>query len=95
MVDADSWLHAYDGHSFMRKVKANGHVMVDSMPYYVKRPFVRQHVALRVDAQAGQFVVEANGREVQRLAIKGLGHGTLPFTTFLERLCAAARARRL
>ena len=39
----------------------------------------------------GQFVVEADGQEVQRLAIKGIGLGSLPFVTFVERLCAEAR----
>lgn len=53
-----------------------------------------QHIALRVDAHAGQFVVEADGREVQRLVIKGIGAGTLPFATFMERLCAEARTLR-
>ena len=95
MVDADRWLQRYDGHSFARKVKANGQVMVADMPYYVQAALVKQPVALRVDAAAGQFVVEANGRAVQRLAIKGLGQGMLPFATFVERLCATACARRL
>jgi len=93
-VDADQWLHAYDGHSFVRKVAANGQVLVDEVPYYIKIALRRQHVALRVDAAAGQFVVEADGREVQRVAIKGIGVGRLPFGTFVEHLCAEARTRR-
>ncbi len=88
LVDADRWLHAYDDHRFMRHVKANGQVMV--VPYYVKTTLAKQAVAMRVDADAGQFVVEANGQEIQRLAIKGIGQGVLPFTTFVERLCANA-----
>jgi len=95
VVDADRWLQRYDGHSFARKVKANGHVMVADAPYYVKVALRKQHVALRVDAAAGQFVVEVDGRAVQRLAIKGLGRGTLPFTTFVEQLCAEARTIRM
>jgi len=42
----------------------------------------------------GQFVVEADGREVQRLAIKGLGVGRLPFTSFVEHLCMEVRTLR-
>jgi len=45
-------------------------------------------------AAAGQFVVETDGREVRRLAIKGIGLGRLPFAIFLERLCAEARTAR-
>jgi len=91
LVDADRWLHAYDDHRFMRHVKANGQVLVADVPYYVKTTLAKQAVAMRVDADAGQFVVEANGQEVQRLAIKGIGQGVLPFTTFVERLCGNAR----
>jgi hypothetical protein len=90
VVDADRWLYAYDGQSFVRKVKANGRVVVADASYYVKAALAKQHVALRVDAEVGQFVVEADGREVQRLAIKGLGVGMLPFATFVERLCSEA-----
>ncbi len=93
-VDADRWLHTYDGHSFVRKVRPGGSVTVADMPYYLKAHLVRQHVALRVDATLGQFVVEANGQEVQRLAIKGIGVGRLPFTNFVEHLCAEARTLR-
>ena len=91
LVDADRWLEVYDGHTFVRKVKANGHVLVADAPYYVKVALAKQRVALRVDARAGQFVVEADGREAQRLAIKGIGLGSLPFATFVERLCSDSR----
>ncbi len=87
-VDADAWLQAYDGHSFARKVRHGGSVTVADVPYYLKAHLVGQQVGLRVDAATGQFVVEANGQAVQRLAIKGLGLGLLPFTTFVDRLCA-------
>ena len=94
VVQADRWLEAYDGHSFVRKVRRDGHVRVDEVPYYLKVALRRQHVALRVDAALGQFVVEADGREVQRIAIKGIGVGHLPFPRFVEHLCAEARTRR-
>ena len=51
----------------------------------------KQYVGLRVDATTGHFVVEADGRAVQRLEIKGIGQGVLPFATFVERLCATTR----
>jgi hypothetical protein len=91
LVDTDRWVQCYDGQRFVRKVKTNGHVLVADARYYVKAALARQHVALRVDAAMREFVVEANGQELQRLAIKGLGHGTLPFATFVDRLCADTR----
>ena len=92
LVDDDRWIHTYDGQIFRRKVQLGGRVSVADLPYYVKMPLLGQQVALRVDAAANQFVVEAGGQEVQRLAIKGLGYGMLPFTTFVQRLCADLRA---
>jgi hypothetical protein len=68
--------------------------MVADTSYYVKVTLAKQHVALRVDAELGQFVVEADGQEVQRLAIKGIGIGRLPFTKFVELGCAEARTLR-
>ncbi len=91
MVNADRWLEAYDSHSFVRKVRRAGHVTVADVSYYVKVALAGQHVVLRVDAPAGQFVVEMDRRAVQRLHIKGLGQGTLPFATFVERLCTDLR----
>ncbi len=91
-MDADRWLAAYDGHVFMRTVQPGGRVSVADQPYYVTMPLLGQQIAVRVDAQAGQFVVEAGEQAVQRLAIKGLGDGMLPFTTFVQRLCTDLRA---
>jgi len=89
VVDADRWLDAYDGHVFARKVLRGGLVLVGDIAYYVKVALVKQHVALRVDAKTGVFVVEADGHDVQRIPIKGVGLGTLPFTT----LCGADQYR--
>ena len=47
----------------------------------------KQHSALRVDAEADHFVVEADGREVQRLTSTGLGQGVVPLALFGERGC--------
>jgi hypothetical protein len=68
--------------------------MVADTPYYVKVALATQQVALRVDAELGQFVVEADGQEVQRLAIKGIGQGRLPFATFVDHVCMEARTQR-
>jgi hypothetical protein len=94
LVDADRWLPAYHGHSFVRKVKANGRVVVADTSDYVKAALAKQHVALRVDADLGQVVVEVDGREMQHLAIKGLGQGTLEIATFVDRLGTEARTIR-
>ncbi len=95
VVNADRWLHAYDGQCFVRKVRQRGNVTIAEQCYYVKASFVGQQVGVRVDAAASQFVVEADGQEVQRFAIKDIGMGLLPFTTFVERLCAEPRTVKI
>lgn len=67
---------------------------VANRPYYVKMGLAKQFVGLRVDAARGQFVVEADGCAVQRLAITGLGIGRLPFASFVKLGCAEARTLR-
>ena len=98
-VDADRWLHTSDGHSHpkgtRRNVTASGHDHMADLLYYVHAALRKQYVALRVDATAGQFVVEVDGQAVQRLGIKGIRQGVLPFTTCVDRLCAAARTLRV
>jgi hypothetical protein len=94
LVDGDRWLHAYDGHSFVRRVQRGGQVMVADVPYFVKAALAGQHVSLRVDAETGRFVVEVDGRVVQHIAIKGIDVGRVSFATFVEHVCAQARTLR-
>ena len=86
VVDPDRWLKTYDGRRFTRKVARDTHISVDDERYYITQALVGKYVTLRVDARAGEFVVEAEDQEVKRLPIKGLGSGPLSFELYLERM---------
>ncbi len=95
VVDPDRWVAALDGQRFVRKVTADTHISVDDERYSGSQALVGQYVTLRVDAAAGEFVVEHHDQEVKRLPIKGLGSRPVPFAVFVERMCGEARADRL
>jgi hypothetical protein len=95
MVDPDRWVQELDGRRFVRKVGRDTQVSVDDDLYYTSQGLVGKSVSLRVDAAAGEFVVEYEDQEVKRLAIKGLGSGPLPFEAYLARICGEARTDRL
>ncbi len=94
MVDPDRWLKAYDGRRFTRKVARDTHISVDDERYYITQALVGKYVTLRVDAAAGELVVEHQQQEIKRLALKGLGSGPIAFDAYLEQMCAEARAAR-
>jgi transposase InsO family protein len=72
MVDPDAWLTAFDGQVYLRKVKTNGQVMVDSAPYYVKSALAGQVVTLVVNAAERVFDVLLGQDRIKQLPLKGL-----------------------
>ena len=94
MVDPDRWVQELDGRRFVRKVGRDTQVSVDDERYYISQALVGKSVSLRVDAAAGEFVVEYQDVEVKRVPIKGLGSGPLPFEAYLARICGEARTDR-
>jgi hypothetical protein len=94
VVDPDAWLHAVDGRSYVRKVRENGTVLVDDIPYYLGQTLAGQHVGMQVDAPSSEFVVMHRGQEVKRLPIKGLVGGVLSFDQFVAVLVEQARTER-
>ena len=91
IVDPDAWLHTVDGRSYVRKVRTNGSVLVDEVPYYITQDLAGQYVALRVETATRTFVVVHHGQEIKRLAIKGLQHRLLSFDAFVDLLAEQAR----
>jgi hypothetical protein len=72
VIDVDGWLKAVDRQCFKRRVNSRGKVSVNRSCYYVSRSMAGRYVVLRVDAQAKAFHVEAQGRRVKTIPIKGL-----------------------
>jgi hypothetical protein len=90
IVDPDAWLRAVDGRAYLRKVRTNGSVLVDEVPYYIAQDLAGQYVTLRVEAATRAFVVVHHGKEIKRLAIKGLQHRLLSFDAFVDLLVQQA-----
>jgi hypothetical protein len=94
LVDPDAWLQTVDGRSYVRKVRENGTVLVDDIPYYLGSTLAGQYVGMQVDASSREFVVLYHGQEVKRLPIKGLVGAVLPFDQFVAVLAEQARTER-
>ncbi len=97
VVDPDAWLHHVDGQHFVRKVRANGTVLLDDVSYYVKQALAGQYVDICVDASARELVVWHQHQPLKRLAIKGLQNTLLPFEQFVALMAeqACSEQRRL
>ena len=95
VVDPDRWVQELEGQRFVRKVGRDTQVSIDDERYDTTQELVGKSVSLRVDAAAGEFVVEYQDQEMKRLPIKGLGSGPLPVDAYLARMCAEARSDRL
>ncbi len=97
MVDPDAWLHHVDGQHVVRKIRANGTILLDDVSYYVKQALAGQYVDICVDAATRELVVWCQHRPVKRLAIKGLHQKRLPFEQFVELMAeqACSEERRL
>src|SRR5438270_9496881 len=44
LVDPDAWLHQVDGQHFMRKIRANGTILLDEVSYDVKQALAGQDI---------------------------------------------------
>ena len=72
MVDPDHWLEVLDGQRYVRKVRSNGTVKVDSVYYYVDQAWAGKYVSLQLDATQRAFVVEYREQPIKTLPLKGL-----------------------
>ena len=95
VVDPDRWIDRLDGQCFVRKVRQDTSVVIDTVAYYTRRAVVGKTVSLRVEAATRSFVVELEGEEVKRIPIAGTGRGECSFATFVEGLSQEAQVGRL
>jgi hypothetical protein len=49
-VDPDRWLWYIKGKRFVRKVRANGSITIDKVPYYISKSLTGQYVVVWVGA---------------------------------------------
>ena len=93
-VDPTRWLRRLDRWRVVRKVDANGTIMVEHERYDLGRALAGQRVVVAVDAAARKVVVHHQQRPLKRLPRKGLLAGPLAFDEYLEALCREVRSRR-
>ncbi len=96
-VDPDAWLWHIDGAHFIRKVRSNGSVLIDDVPYYLKQTFSGQYVDVSVHAARQELVVWHQHQPIKRLPIKGLQKALLTFEQFVAFMAqeALSEHRRL
>jgi hypothetical protein len=92
-VDPDHWLMVLDGQRYVRKVRSNGTVTVDSVRYYVDQAWAGKYVTLRIDALQRVFGVEYREQAIKQLAIKGLVGERLPLEVYLDQITLEARTQ--
>src|SRR5258708_3804932 len=91
-VDPDAWLDRLDGLQTVRKVRSNGSIMLDDMPYSIKSTLAGQYVNVRLNATQQLIEVEHQGRLLKQLPIKGLKRTELPYAAFVEVMAQEALA---
>ena len=95
MVDPDGWLAVLDGQRYVRKVRSNGMISVDSVAYYVDQAWAGKYVSLRIAAAERVFVVEYRDQVLKALPIKGLVGERLPLAVYLEQIAWEAQRQLL
>ncbi len=92
-VDPDHWLEVLDGQRYVRKVRSNGTVRVDSVSYYVDQAWAGKYVSLQVAATERVFVVEYREQALKQMPIKHLVGERLPLEVYLEHITTEARTQ--
>ena len=94
VVDPDKWLDHVDGQHFIRKVRANGSILLDDVSYYVKQTLAGHYIDVCLDASHQELVIWHQHQPIKRLAIKGLSHTRLSFEQFVSAMAEQARSEQ-
>jgi transposase InsO family protein len=94
LIDPDAWLHHVDGQHFIRKVRANGSILLDDVSSSVKEALAGQDLDVCVDAAPRELVVWSQSQPIKRLALKGLQKTLMPFEQFVTLMAQQARSQQ-
>jgi hypothetical protein len=93
-VNPDAWLWKVNGQKFMRRVSANGTVVVDKRDYYVDEKLAKHYVILEVAAVSRNFLVYEKSKNsavvLKTLPIKGLYNREMDFAEYVAVMEAEA-----
>lgn len=94
-VNPLAWLIRKDGLQTTRMVGKDTRVSLGMQLYYVTKEFVGVRIGVRLDGFAREWVFEHEGKEVKRVAVKGLPKDeAIPFEQFVEMMSSEAVAER-
>ena len=93
-VDPDRWLRLVDGRRYVRKVRRNGSVKIETESYYVSQRLAGQYVTLRVRAEDKALVVHHRQQELKRLPLRGLQGAPLSLEDYVALMREQARTWR-
>jgi transposase InsO family protein len=91
-VDPDAWLDQVHGLHTVRKVRTNGSILLDDVPYYIKGALAGQYVDVSINATTQMIEVGQKGQLLKQLAIKGLKHTLVSYAAFAEAMAEEALA---
>jgi hypothetical protein len=94
LIDPDAWLPHVDGQHFVRKIRANGSIVLDDVSYYIKQPLAGHYVDISIDASARELIIWHQHQPLKRLAIKGLQKTLIPFEQFVMMMGKLARSEQ-
>jgi hypothetical protein len=94
VVDPDRWLWAVDGQHFVRKVRHNGSVLLETESYYIQESLAGQYVDVCIDALKQELVIWHRHQPIKRVAIKGLAKTALSFEQFAQLMSQQALAEQ-
>jgi len=91
IVSPNSWLDAYHGRVFRRRVGSNGTIQVDQHTYYVDSKLHRQPVLVHLDAENEAFFISCDDTVLKKCDIKGRLADEMDFQSYLLALKQEAR----
>lgn len=91
IVQADSWLKAYRGRVYRRRVSIAGTIQIDCHLYSVGTAYAKQDVLVHLDTEQACFFVSSGANVLKRLPLKGLYGGEMDFSSYLIAMQAEAQ----
>jgi transposase InsO family protein len=91
VLQPDSWLSAYHGRVYRRRITSAGTIQIDRHLYSIGSAYAKQEVLVHLDAEQSCFFVSLGEKVLKRLPIQGLYGGTMDFSSYLIAMKAEAR----
>ncbi|MEL6368313.1 MAG: integrase core domain-containing protein [Pseudomonadota bacterium] len=91
-VDPASWVTAYHGKVYRRRVTSNGSIQIDKHNYHIDAERHGQRILVHVDAEHHQFVFSHNGEVILSKPMKGIRNNEMTFEDYVILMTEEARS---